>query len=131
VQQLLQHQDRNPRKEQTMTTTAKSSKDTRKAAFEFADAFLPLYEKGMEQLAELQKKSLEVVAQQNTEWSGALKKAFHFVPDSPGAFWIDAAGRTFEKYLDLQKEFLEHVVEHSHAVAKFNREYGEAETKQV
>ena len=117
-----------------MTTTTKSSKDAYKGVFafargEFADTYLPLYEKGVEQLAELQKKSLEVVARQNTEWTGALKKALRFVPDSPAAFWIDAAGRTFEKYVDLQKEFIEHVVEQSHAVADFNREYSEPAPK--
>lgn len=117
-----------------MTTTPKSSKDA-KGVFagrnEFAEAFLPIYEKGVEQLAELQKKSLEIAVKQNAELTGAWKKAFHFVPDTPLAFWIDAAGRTFEKYVDVQKEFLEHVVEQSHAVAKFSREYSEAEPKEA
>jgi hypothetical protein len=119
-----------------MTTATKSSKVTSKGPFatarnEFADTFLPLYEKGVEHAAEFQKKSLELAARQNTEWTGALKKAFHFQPDTPAAFWIDAAGRTFEKYVDIQKEFLDHVVEQSHSVAKFNREYNEVEPREA
>jgi len=119
-----------------MTTATKSSKVTGKGAFatarnEFTETFLPLYEKGVEHLAEFQKKSLELAARQNAEWTGALKKAFHFQPDTPAAFWIDAAGRTFETYVDMQKEFLDHVVEQSHAVAKFNREYGEVEAREA
>jgi hypothetical protein len=114
-----------------MTTTTKSTKEVTKKVFQFADTFVPLYEKGMEQLADLQKQSLELVAQQNTEWTGALKKAFHFVPESPAAFWIDVAGRTFETYVTIQKQIIEHVVEQSHAVTKFNREYSEAETKEA
>jgi hypothetical protein len=113
-----------------MATTTKS-KDVTAKVFEFTDTFLPLYEKGMEQLADLQKKSLELAARQNSEWTGALKKAFRFVPESPGAFWIDVAGKTFEKYLDIQKEIIEHVVEQSHAVTRFNREYAETETKEA
>jgi hypothetical protein len=114
-----------------MATTTKSSKDVTKRVFEFADTFLPLYENGMEQLADLQKKSLELAARQNSEWTEALKRAFRLVPESPGAFWIDVAGKTFEKYVDIQKEIIEHVVEQSHAVTKFNREYSEAETKEA
>ncbi len=37
--------------------------------------FVPLYMKGIEVIAELQKKSLEIAAQQNTEWVAAGKKA--------------------------------------------------------
>lgn len=114
-----------------MPEPAKSSKDAAKGVYEFAETFLPLYEKGVEHMAEIQKKSLELAARQNTEWTGALKKAFHFAPETPAAFWIDAAGRTFEKYVDIQKEFIEHVVDQAHAAAKFNREYGEAERKEA
>ncbi|HTV55636.1 MAG TPA: hypothetical protein VMI06_12065 [Terriglobia bacterium] len=114
-----------------MATTAKSSKDVSTKVFEFTDTFVPLYEKGMEHLADLQKKSLDIAARQNSEWTGAVKKAFHFAPEGLAAFWIDTAARTFDKYVDIQKEIIEHVVEQSHAVTKFNREHREAEVKQA
>ena len=67
-----------------MPTTSKSSKKTTPAAAagkpEFADAFTPLYVNGVERLAELQKKSLDIAAEQSTEFLNTWKKAFSFLP---------------------------------------------------
>ena len=70
-----------------MPTTSKSSKKTTPAAAarkpEFADAFTPLYVNGVERLAELQKKSLDIAAEQSAEWMNAWKKAFSYFPATP------------------------------------------------
>ena len=50
---------------------------------EFADVFTPLYLNSVARMAELQKNSLDVVAEQTTEWIGAWKKAFSFFPVNP------------------------------------------------
>jgi hypothetical protein len=62
-----------------MPTTTKSSKKTTPAAAagkpQFADPITPLYVNGVERLAELQKKSLDIAAEQSAEWMNAWKKA--------------------------------------------------------
>ena len=50
---------------------------------EVLENFVPLYLKGMQVIAELQKKTLQIAAQQNAEWAGAGKKALvRFIPAS-------------------------------------------------
>ncbi len=71
-----------------MPNTSKSSKKASPAngaaaVTEFVDAFTPLYLNGVERMAELQKKALDLAAEQTSKWMGAWKKAFSFFPVAP------------------------------------------------
>jgi len=84
--------------------------------------FLPLYTKNVEKLAELQKKALEVVAEQNAEFIDTCKKTFNFLPETPGLFWFDLLGQTFERAIETQKGAIDLAVEQSKAVSKLAEE---------
>ncbi len=84
--------------------------------------FIPLYTKNVERLAELQKKSLEIAAEQNAEFIDTCKKAFDSVPETPGLFLFDLLGQTIGRVLETQKGAIDLAVEQSHAVANLAKE---------
>ena len=106
-----------------MSTTPKSTRTAKTA--ETADAvgnFIPVYTKNVERLAELQKKTLEAAAEQSTELLDAWKKAFRVVPETPGLFWFDLFGQTFERFVETQKEAIDIAVEQTEAVAELAKD---------
>ena len=107
-----------------MSTAHKSSKHTAQAAEKKVENFIPLYTKNVERLAGLQKKSLEVAAEQNAELIGAWKQAFSFIPENPGLFWFDLAGQTFDRFVEIQKGAIDMAVEQSEAAAGLAKEHG-------
>lgn len=109
-----------------MTTTHKSTKPEKP---EVVENFLPLYEKNIERLAELQKKALEVAADQTTELLDAWKKAFHFIPNAPGLFMFDLVGQTFERFIETEKGMIDLAVEQSRALSNVTRERGASTAK--
>ena len=116
-----------------MPNTSKSSKKNPTAngaaATEFVDAITPLYLNGVERIAEMQKKSLDLAAEQTNEWVNAWKKAFSFFPVTPATAIFDIAGQAFQTYVETQKNAIDMVVEQSNAVAKINQERAEAYSK--
>ena len=113
-----------------MPTTSKSTKKTTPAAAagkpEFVDAVTPLYVNGVERLAELQKKSLDIAAEQSAEWLNAWKKAFSYFPATPATFVFDIAEKAVETFVETQKSAIDLVVEQSHTVAGINQTRAEA-----
>jgi methyl-accepting chemotaxis protein len=102
--------------EQNMSTPRKST-HAAAAKAEAVENFIPLYTKSVERLAELQKKSLEIAAEQNAEFIGTCKKALSFVPEVPGLFLFEQLGQAFESYVETQKSAIDLVVEQSQEVA--------------
>jgi len=102
-----------------MSTKSKSTKSAAGAAEknEVVETFIPLYTKNVERLAELQKKSLEIAAEQNAELIAACKKAFRYIPETPGLFVFDLVAETFERFVETQKGAIDLAVEQSHVVA--------------
>jgi hypothetical protein len=103
------------------------NKSTHKAApaekIDALENFVPLYLKGIEVIAELQKKSLEIAAQQNAEWAGASKKAWsRFVPASQVNPVFDLAAQAFDTILEGQKEAIDMVLDQNETVAGFAKE---------
>ena len=103
------------------------TKGTHKAAAaETVDAlenFVPLYVKGIEVIAELQKKSLEIAAQQNAEWTAAGKKAVaRFVPAAQVDPVFDLAAQAFDRVLEGQKDAIDLALEQNQTVAAFAKE---------
>ncbi len=111
-----------------MTTPHKSTKEPHEKT-EVVETFIPLYQKNVERLADLEKKSLEMAAEQNTEWIEAWKKTFHVTPETPGFFLFDLLGQTFERLVETEKEVIDLAVEQTHAVAGLAKERGASATK--
>ncbi len=107
-----------------MSTNKKSTKTTAEAAKKngVAEAFIPLYTKNVERLAELQKKSLDTAAEQNDELIDACKKAFSYIPETPGSFLFDLVGQSFNRFVETQKGAIDLAVEQSHVVAGLAKE---------
>lgn len=89
---------------------------------EAVENFIPLYTKSVQRLAELQKKSLEIAAEQNAEFIDTCKKAFDFAPETPGLFLFDLLGQAFERVVETQKGAIDLAVEQSNAVANLAKE---------
>ncbi len=114
-----------------MSTPKKSTKSAAGAAknHEVVEAFIPLYTKNVERLAELQKKSLDVAAEQNAELIAACKKVSNYVPETPGLFLFELVGQTFERFVETQKGAIDLAVEQSHVVAGLAKERGVSAAK--
>jgi diacylglycerol kinase len=114
-----------------MPTPKKSTKSTAGAAKknEAVEAFIPLYTKNVERLAELQKKSLDAAAEQNAELIAACKKAFNYIPDTPGLFLFDLVGQSFNRFVETQKNAIDLAVQQSHVVAGLAKDRGASATK--
>ncbi len=106
-----------------MATPKKSTNGTGPAALAFEN-FIPLYKKNVERLAELQKKSLEIAAEQNAEFIETCKKTFEFVPETPGLFFFDLLGQSFERIVETQKGAIDLAIEQSRAIANLAEERG-------
>jgi hypothetical protein len=114
-----------------MSTARKSTKSAAEAAEknEVVETFIPLYTQNVERLAELQKKSLEIAAEQNGELIEACKKAVRFIPEAPGMFLFDLIGQTFDRFVETEKGAIDLAVEQSHAVASLAKERGASASK--
>jgi len=83
------------------------------------ESMTDLYSSGIERLAEIQKKGLEIAVKHNAEVVGTLKK--QTLP-APGALMLDLASTTFEHFADTQKGAIDLVVEQTHALAGLVKE---------
>ena len=99
-----------------MPSTSKSNKKAATAVTpEFVDAFTPLVLNSVERVADLQKKSLDVAAEQTAELIGAWKKAFSFFPVTLPIFFFDFAGQAVQTAIENQKSAIDMVVEQTEA----------------
>jgi hypothetical protein len=99
-----------------MTTTFAEAEVTETAA--------NYYTKGVERLAEVQKKGIDLALRQNAELLEAGKKFAQLVPGAPGLFLLDLAANAFERYADTQKGAIDLVLEQSHALVGQLKERG-------
>lgn len=106
-----------------MRPTPKSTKTAEK---DVSESLLPLYTKSVERLAELQKKTLEITAEQNTEWMTAWKKAARLTPENPAMFMFELAGQMFGRFLDTQKSVIDMAVEQTHSAAGVAKDRGKS-----
>lgn len=116
-----------------MSTPRKSNRTSRTAAegAEVAGNFIPLYTRNVQRVADLQKKSLEVAAEQNSELIENYKKAFSFIPEGPASFWFDLVGQTFDRFVEVQKENIDLAVEQTTVLTELGRERGALAAKFV
>jgi methyl-accepting chemotaxis protein len=111
-----------------MSTPKKSTRSVG-TKHEAVENFIPLYTKNVERLADMQKKSLEIISEQNAEFIDTCKKAFHFIPETPGMFLFDLFGEAFNRVVDTQKGAIDLAVEQSHALANLAQQRGGSAAK--
>ena len=99
-----------------MPSTSKSTKKTAAAVSrEFVDAVTPLVLNSVERVADLQKKTLDLAAEQTAELIGVWKKAFSYFPVTPAAFFYSkiadgvstSVRKSVERSVEAQKKVLE------------------------
>lgn len=117
-----------------MPNSSKSSKKVSPAngaavASEITDVFTPVYLNTVARVAELQKDSLDVVAEQTSEWIGAWKKAFSFFPVNPPTFFFDMANQAVQTAVETQKSAIDLVVEQTEAVTEITKLRADAYSK--
>jgi len=115
-----------------------SSKSSKKAApgngssevvNQVSDVFAPFYLNSVARVAELQKNSLDVVAEQTSEWIAAWKKAVSYFPVSTPTFFFDIANQAVQTYVETQKGAIDLAVEQAEAVTEIAKERAEAYSK--
>ncbi|MGA8727408.1 MAG: hypothetical protein WB608_01555 [Terracidiphilus sp.] len=104
-----------------MNTTKKTNSEPIAAdVTEKTDALesaVTLYIKGVERLAEIQKKGIELATKQNAELIDTWKKLAEAVPYAPSPVLLDWATNAFEQYAEARKGTIDLVVEHTRAMA--------------
>ena len=83
--------------------------------------FTNLFLKGVEQAAELQKKSLEAALQQNAEAIATYKKGAQAVT-MPNVF--ELAGKALESYIEAQKSVIDQIVQQTTALVESTKGSG-------
>jgi hypothetical protein len=109
-----------------MNTTKKTTNQTVSAAAaektEVVETIATLYTNGVERLAEVQKKGIDLAVKHNAELLDAWKKIAQVFPGAPGLAMLDLASSAFDRYADTQKGAIDLVLEQSHALAGLVKE---------
>lgn len=98
-----------------MPSTSKSTKKAEAVSPKFVDAVTPLVLNSVERVADLQKKTLDLAAEQTAELIGAWKKAFSYFPVTPPALFFDFAGQAVQTATENQKSAIDLMVEQTEA----------------
>src|ERR1039457_6607770 len=83
------------------------------------DSMTELYTSGIERLAELQKKGLEIAVRHNAEVVSTWKK---IAVAAPGLLMFDLANTAFERFAETEKNAIDLMVEQTHTFAKLVKE---------
>lgn len=83
---------------------------------EVLESAVALYLKGVERVAEIQKKAIDLVANQNSELIETWKKMSSTVPYAPSPAVLDWAAKAFEQYAEARKSAIDLVVEHTQSM---------------
>lgn len=117
-----------------MPNTSKSSKKASPAkgaapVTGIVDTFTPVYLNSVNRVAELQKNSLDAMAEQTAAWIGAWKNAFSFFPVTPPTFFFDMAGQAVQTCVETQKSAIDLAVEQTEAVTEIAKQRADAYSK--
>lgn len=83
----------------------------------FEDNISALYTAGIDRVAEIQKRTIDLAVAQNAELTETWKKIVQKIPGAPGLFMLDLAKSAFESYADTKKGAIDMMVEHGHSLA--------------
>jgi len=112
-----------------MTTTSKSTHKAAAVKPEFVDTFSPLVLNSVERVADLQKKTLDIGAEQTGEWIGAWKKTLSYFPVTTSPFLFDVVGQALQTAVETQKSAIDLVLEQTNAANGIAKVRGEAYSK--
>ncbi|HEY3706786.1 MAG TPA: hypothetical protein VGL22_17110 [Terracidiphilus sp.] len=93
--------------------------DARQAVNEASEArnnFATLYIRGIDRVAEIQKRSIDIAVQHNAEMIEAWKKLAQKMPGGARVPLLDVAASMFERFADTQKHAIDLAAEQSRAV---------------
>lgn len=107
-----------------MRAAPKSTKTPAAEKLEPMEDFFPMYTRTVERLAEFQKKMLETMAQQNTDWLETWKKTARMFPQAPGMFMFDLWAQMFDRFIETQKGGIDLAVEQSKQTMNLAKERG-------
>lgn len=96
---------------------------------EFGESFTKLFTSGAGRIAEVQKKSIDLAAQQGAEVIDAWKKAVQKLPGAPGLFLLELTGSEIERYAETQKALVDLFLEQSQAFGEMLKERGTVAAK--
>jgi len=88
----------------------------------FGEHFSALFLAGVERMAEVEKRGIDLAVAQNAEVADAWKKMAQKTPWAPGLFLVDLANNAWERYADTRKTAIDAMVEQSRALADMTRE---------
>src|SRR5580704_17110498 len=92
-----------------------TSTGTRETA-EFLERVAAMYGHGIDRIAEVQKKGLDLATRQNEDLIQAWKEIAKAVPGAPGLPMLELVTNAFDRYADTQKSAIDLVLTQSHAV---------------
>lgn len=98
---------------------------------EVVETIANLYTTGVERLAEVQKKGIDLAAKQNADMLDAWKKIAQTVPGAPALFMLDLVSTAFESYAGTRKGAIDLVVKQSHALADLFKERATSAAKTI
>jgi hypothetical protein len=92
-------------------------------------AFVNVYQKGVERLAEMQKNALDLVANQTLDAIGAWKQAVGGVTPAPAGFLWDLADQGVTKVVQAQKGMIDLAVQQTAKAVEVSKERREYATR--
>ena len=113
-------------------TTKKTTKPVSTAAAEKTEivhTIATLYTNGVERLAQVHKKSIDLALKQNADSIDAWKKIAQAVPGAPGLLLFDLAANAFDRLADKQKGAVDLFTEQSHALTSLVKERAASATE--
>jgi hypothetical protein len=99
------------------------------AAEELRNNFVTLFTRGIDRMAEIQKRTIDIAVQQNVEIIDTWKKLVLKVPGTPRLPMLDVATTVYERFADTQKHAIDLAVEQSHAMIDAAKEHACVATK--
>lgn len=89
---------------------------------DWTESMTKLFTAGLGRIAEVQKKSIDIAAQQNAELTDLWKKAVQKIPGTPGLFLLELQESGFERFAEIQKAAVDLIVEESKAFTDLAKE---------
>jgi len=127
-EKTIQEQPQEQPQEEVMSATETKAAKAAGEKVDILDTLTQYYTKSIERLADLQKKGIETLAQQNAELVGSWKKQ---APAVPGVELLDLASKAFDRYVETQKSNIDLLVEQSHKLADLAKERASEANKTV
>ncbi len=88
----------------------------------FGEQFSTLFLNGVERMAEVERRGLDLAVAQNAEVTEAWKKIAQKTPWAAGLFLFDLANNMWERYADTRKAAIDAMVDQSRSLADMTRE---------